>query len=169
MLAATLSANYGVYGPPFERGEHLPRSPGSEEYLHSEKYQIRHWAPGDPEPLAPLLTRLNAIRRAHPALQTNRGLRFHGVEGDGLVCYSKRADESGDVVLVVVNTDPHRVRAGMVHLDLGQLGVAADEPYTVRDQLTGATHAWHGAVNYVELDPSAVPAHVFTLGTAEHP
>ena len=169
VLAATLAASYGVYGPPFERGEHLPRTPGSEEYLHSEKYEVRHWGPDESGSLVPLLTRLNAVRRAHPALQTNRGLRFHDVDGDGLVCFSKRSDAGDDVVLTVVNTDPHRVRAGTVHLDLGALGIGADHAFTVHDELTGASYGWDGPDNYVELDPSAIPAHVFTFGTAEHP
>ena len=169
VLAATLAASYGVYGPPFERGEHLARNPGSEEYLHSEKYEVRHWAPDGPESLAPLLTRLNALRRAHPALQTDRGLRFHEVDGDSLLCYSKRDPGGDDVVLCVVNTDPHRIRAGIVHLDLGALGVGADEAFIVHDELAATAYSWHGPDNYVELDPSAGPAHVFTLRPAAHP
>ena len=88
--------------------EHLPAAPGSEEYLHSEKYEVRHWDLDESGSLAPLLARLNAVRRAHPALQTNRSLRFHDVDGDGLLCYSKRSDAGDDVVLTVVNIDPHR-------------------------------------------------------------
>ena len=163
VLAATLAASYGVYGPAFELCEHVPRVPGSEEYRHSEKYEVRHWDRDRADSLAPLLGRLNALRRAHPALQTNRTLRFHDVDGDDLLCYSKRTDDGGDVVLVVVNTDPHHARSGVVHLDLGELGVADGTPFEVHDRLSDARYRWQGADNYVELDPAAVPAHVFTF------
>ena len=163
VLAATLAASYGVYGPAFELGEHVPRSPGSEEYLHSEKYEVRHWDRHRPDSLAPLLARLNAIRRAHPALHTNTRLRFHDVDGDDLLCYSKRTDARDDVVLTVVNTDPHHLRAGVVHLDLDELGVDGDRPFEVHDLLGDARYRWQGADNYVELDPGVMPAHVFTV------
>ena len=163
VLAATLAATYGIYGPAFELGEHEPRSPGSEEYRHSEKYEIRHWDRDRTDSLAPLLTRLNAMRRAHPALQTNRTLAFHGVDGEDLVCYSKRSDDRGDLILVVVNTDPHHVRSGMVHLDLDELGLGADQPFVARDLLDDGRYPWRGSDNYVELDPTVRPAHVFTL------
>lgn len=162
VLAATLAASYGVYGPAFELCEHEPRHPGSEEYLHSEKYEIRHWDLDRPDSLAPLLGRLNAIRRAHPALQTNRTLRFHDVDGDELLCYSKRTDDRGDVVLVVVNTDPFNARSGVVHLDLGELGIES-VPFEVHDLLSDARYRWEGPDNYVALDPGTMPAHVFTV------
>ncbi|MCB1016158.1 MAG: DUF3416 domain-containing protein, partial [Acidimicrobiales bacterium] len=166
VLAATLAASYGVYGPAFELCEHEPRHEGSEEYLHSEKYEIRSWDRDRADSLAPLLGRLNALRRGHPALQTNRTLRFHDVDGDDLLCYSKRTDDGDDVVLVVVNTDPHHVRAGVVHLDLDELGVADAASFEVHDRLGDARYRWEGPDNYVELDPAGMPAHVFTL-TAE--
>ncbi len=162
VLAATLGASYGVYGPAFELGEHVPRHTGSEEYLHSEKYEVRHWELDRPDSLAPLLGRLNVLRRAHPALQTNRTLRFHDVDGDALLCYSKRTDDGADVVLVVVNCDPHHRHAGVVHLDLAELGVDGAS-FEVHDRLGDARYTWHGPDNYVELDPAVVPAHVFTL------
>ncbi len=162
VLAATLAASYGVYGPAFELGEHEPRHSGSEEYLHSEKYEIRDWDLDRPDSLAPLLGRLNAIRRAHPALQTNRTMRFHDVDGDELLCFSKRTDDRGDVVLVVVNTDPFQTREGIVHLDLAELGVDG-HPFEVHDLLSDARYRWEGPDNYVALDPATMPAHVFTL------
>jgi starch synthase (maltosyl-transferring) len=162
VLAATLSANYGVYGPAFELGEHRPRHPGSEEYLHSEKYEIRHWGLDRPDSLAPLLGGLNALRRAHPALQSDRSLRFHDVDGADLLCYSKRTEDHDDVVLVVVTTEPREVRAGVVHLDLGELGLG-DGSFTGHDELDGVDYVWEGPDNYVELDPTVRPAHVFTL------
>jgi starch synthase (maltosyl-transferring) len=163
VLAATLAAAYGVYGPAFELGEHVPRAPGSEEYLHSEKYEVRHWDRDRPDSLAPLLGRLNAIRRAHPALQTNRTLRFHDVDGDDLLCYSKRTDDHRDVVLTVVNADARETRAGVVHLDLDELGLDADVPFEVHDLLGDGRYRWHGADNYVELNPAQMPAHIFTI------
>ena len=162
VLAATLAASYGIYGPAFELCEHEPRHTGSEEYLHSEKYEIRHWDLDRPDSLAPLLGRLNALRHSHTALQTNTTLHFHDVDGDDLLCYSKRSEDGTDVVLVVVNCDPHHVRAGVVHLDLAELGVDGG-PFEVHDRLSDARYTWHGPDNYVELDPAGVPAHVFTL------
>src|SRR5690606_8025148 len=90
VLAATLAASYGIYGPAFELLEHEPREPGSEEYLHSEKYEIRRWNTADPATLAPLIARLNGIRRDNPALQSDEGLAFHAVDNEQLLCYSKR-------------------------------------------------------------------------------
>ena len=162
VLAATLGASYGVYGPAFELCEHEPRHTGSEEYLHSEKYEIRQWDLDQPHSLAPLLGRLNGLRHAHPALQSNASLRFHDVDGDDLLCYSKRSDDGSDVMLVVVNCDPHQARAGVVHLDLAELGVDGG-PFEVHDRLSDAHYTWHGPDNYVELDPGHQPAHVFTL------
>ncbi|MBV8951428.1 MAG: alpha-1,4-glucan--maltose-1-phosphate maltosyltransferase [Actinobacteria bacterium] len=163
VLAAMLSSNYGVYGPPFELTEHEPREPGSEEYLHSEKYEIRHWDLDRPDSLRHFIARINAIRRAHPALHRNRNLRFHHTDNDALVCWSKRAESADDVVLSIVSLDPQHPRAGWVDLDLGALGVAWDEPFVVHDLLTDAKYTWQGARNFVSLDPSSVPAHVFTV------
>ncbi len=163
LLAATLSASYGIYGPAFELVEHVPREPGSEEYLDSEKYQLRAWDHDDPRSLAPLLTRLNQLRREHPALQSNRHLRFHEVDGEDLLCWSKRSWD-GDVVLVVVNAHGHEPRSGMVHLDLEELGLTPDTPFEVHDQLGDGRWVWTGPDNYVELDPAVLPGHVFTLG-----
>jgi starch synthase (maltosyl-transferring) len=163
VLAATLASAYGVYGPAFELFEHTAREPGSEEYLDSEKYEVRHWDLDRPDSLRPLLTRLNAIRRSHPALQSNRTLRFHDVDNENLLCYSKRDAATRDVVLCVVDVDPRQRQAGTVHLDLEALGLPAGAPFRVRDLLGGATYSWRGADNYVELDPLALPAHVFSV------
>jgi starch synthase (maltosyl-transferring) len=164
LLAATLSSNYGIYGPAFELVEHEPREPGSEEYRDSEKYELRAWDHDDPRSLAPLLTRLNQLRHAHPALQSNRGLRFHEVDGDDLLCWSKRSADGADVVLVVVNAHGHEARSGMVHLDLEELGVTPGEAFEVHDQLGDGRWVWTGPDNFVALDPAVLPGHVFTLG-----
>ena len=162
-LAATLGASYGVYGPAFELMEHKPAKPGSEEYLNSEKYQLRDWDRDSPKSLAPLYTLLNHIRHAHPALQTNEGLHFHAVDNPQLICYSKRVED--DVILCVVNLDPENVQAGWTGLDLSFLGMG-DAPFAVEDLLAGATYTWQGERNFVSLDPARMPAHVFCVGPA---
>jgi starch synthase (maltosyl-transferring) len=164
VLAACLSANYGVYGPSFELMEHTPREQGSEEYLDSEKYQIRHWDVERPDSLRHFLARLNEIRRAHTALQRNDRLRFHRIDNDQLLCWSKRGDNGEDAVLCVVNLDPWNTQAGWTSLDLGELGVPDDAPFVLHDLLTDAQYDWRGPHNFVELDPRSVPAHVFAIG-----
>ncbi|MFF5843084.1 alpha-1,4-glucan--maltose-1-phosphate maltosyltransferase, partial [Streptomyces massasporeus] len=128
----------------------------------SEKYQLRHrdWAAAEREgrTIAPLLTRLNTIRREHRALHQLRNLRFHHTDNDALIAYSKRS--GSDVVLVVANLDPHHAQEGTVSLDMPQLGLDWHESVPVRDELTGETYHW-GRNNYVRLEPGRAPAHVF--------
>jgi starch synthase (maltosyl-transferring) len=163
VLAATLGAGYGIYGPAFELCEHRPREHGSEEYLDSEKYELKQWPLDRPDSLRQIIARVNQIRRDHPALHGDRSLRFHGVDNDQLICYSKRTDDLASVVLVVVNLDPHHPQAGWTALDLGALGVPPEQPYQVHDLLTDARFIWHGGRNYVELDPGKIPAHIFRV------
>jgi starch synthase (maltosyl-transferring) len=160
VLAATLSASYGIYGPAFELMENTPREPGSEEYLDSEKYQIRTWDLDRLDSLAPLIGLINRIRRDHPALQRNRNLVFHSTDNEMLLCYSKRWDE--DTVLCVVNLDPNHTQSGWTGLDLGALGASTDHPFLVHDLLTGNHYLWNGPHNFVKLDPD-LPAHVFEV------
>ena len=161
ILAATLGASYGVYGPAFELGEHLPAKPGSEEYLDSEKYQLRVWNYDDPKSLAPLMTRLNSIRNTHPALQTDRTLRFHAVDNDQLIAYSKQVGD--DVVLMIVNLDPVNLQTGWTTLDTTELQLPLAGSYEVEDLLTGDVFTWTGANNYVALDPEKQPAHILLI------
>jgi starch synthase (maltosyl-transferring) len=163
VLAATLGANYGVYGPAFELAEREPREPGSEEYRDSEKYEIRHRNPGVPGSLRPLLTALNRIRRDHPALQIDETLAFHDTDNPLLICYSKTSADGTDVVVVVVNLDPVYPQTGWVTLDLAVLGLAAGGAYEVHDLLTDQRYLWQGARNYVELSPAVGPAHLFAV------
>ncbi|HEX3841740.1 MAG TPA: alpha-1,4-glucan--maltose-1-phosphate maltosyltransferase [Acidimicrobiales bacterium] len=178
VLAATLAANYGIYGPPFELREHQSREPGSEEYKDSEKYAIRHWDLDRPDSLAAFIGRINRIRHDHPALQHNHTLRFHGVDNDQLIAYSKshlvespqhlgqspaHHPREPDVILVVVNLDPAHPQSGWIDLDLRAIGVTGDEPYEVHDLLTDARFEWRGGRNFVLLDPDVVPAHVFRV------
>ncbi|HEV2347458.1 MAG TPA: maltotransferase domain-containing protein [Actinocrinis sp.] len=162
VLAATLSPAWGVYSG-YELCEGTPVRPGSEEYLNSEKYQLRprDWATAEAEgrSLAPFLARLNAVRREHVALQGLRNLKFHHADNDAVLCYSKRT--AADLVLVVVNLDPRNTVEAIVSLDPYALGLGWDQEFTVRDQLTGETYQW-GRDNYIRLDPHTQPAHVLT-------
>jgi starch synthase (maltosyl-transferring) len=161
VLAATLSASYGVYGPAFELVEQRGLRAGSEEYLDSEKFQLRTWDIDDAASLAPLVRAVNAARHAHPALQANERLWFHGIANDALVAYSKHTADLADVVLAVVSLDPHHVQSGWVDLPLHELGIDAEHPYQMHDLLDGETYVWQGPRNYVELDPDRIPAHLF--------
>ncbi|MCC7079720.1 MAG: DUF3416 domain-containing protein [Burkholderiales bacterium] len=161
VLAATLAASYGIYGPAFELMEHAPREAGSEEYLDSEKYQIRQWDLAREDSLAELIGRLNRARRDNPALQSDRSLVFHDIDNEALICYSK--SEGDNVVLTIVNLDPYHVQAGWTELDLRALGLDAASPYQMHELISGARYLWQGARNFISLDPGRVPAHVFRL------
>ncbi|HVF60558.1 MAG TPA: alpha-1,4-glucan--maltose-1-phosphate maltosyltransferase [Thermoanaerobaculia bacterium] len=164
VLAGTLSASYGIYGPAFELGEHVARERGSEEYWDSEKYQLRRWDLDRPGSLAEAIALLNRVRRENPALQTNEGLRFHATDNEQVLCYSKATPDRGNVILVIVNLDPHHAQGATVDLPLGELGIEDPaHPFQVHDLLTGARYLWHGPRNFVHLDPHGVPAHVFRL------
>ncbi|MCL2543111.1 MAG: alpha-1,4-glucan--maltose-1-phosphate maltosyltransferase [Nocardioidaceae bacterium] len=190
VLAATGSPSWGVYSG-YELFEHVAVRPGSEEYLDSEKYQVRprDWATAEAagESLAPYLTRLNELRRQHPALRLLRNLTVHPTDNDHLLCFSKATplveelardqgsqgsrDGAGapprptaDVVIVVVNLDPHQPQEGTVHLDLTALRLPEGASYRVRDELTGQEWTW-GAESWVRLDPAIEPAHVLTVRT----
>jgi starch synthase (maltosyl-transferring) len=167
VLAATGSPSWGVYSG-YELFEHVAVKPGSEEYLDSEKYQIRirDWAAAEAEgrSLAPYLTRLNELRREHPALQRLRNLTVHRSDDEQVLAYSKTSvvEDQTDTVIVVVNLDPHSTRETMVHLDLPALGLDWQDSLLVHDELSGQTWTW-AADNYVRLDPSVEPAHILTV------
>jgi starch synthase (maltosyl-transferring) len=177
VLAATLSASYGVYGPVYELMVAAALE-NSEEYEHGEKYEVRTWdlAPG--EPLRRLMTQLNTIRRDHAALQHDRSLVFHHCDNQRMVAYSKTpprrkeddpnqgASVSTDAILCVVNTDHHNAQDGVVRLDLRAFGFgdnAGHVTYEVHDLLSDQRFTWHGADNYVSLDPWVQSAHVFAI------
>jgi starch synthase (maltosyl-transferring) len=163
ILAATLSASYGIYGPQFELVETRPREPGSEEYLDSEKYQLRTWDLDSPSSLRPLCARINAIRKSSPALHRDDTLHFHGCTNESIVCYSKIDEASTNAVLVACNLDPHHRHEGWVELDLDALHMAPDAAFQVHELLTGSRFLWRGSRNFVSLDPSESPAHVFRV------
>jgi starch synthase (maltosyl-transferring) len=156
VLAATLAANYGIYGPAYELMEHAPREPGSEEYLNSEKYELKRWQRDRPDSLAPLIRRLNSVRRENVALQSDWSLRFHPTDNDHLIAYSKQNEFNE--VLVVVNLDPHHLQAGWVDFAPGE-----GRAYEVEDLLGGGRYTWHGRSNFVQLNPQTLPAHVFRV------
>jgi starch synthase (maltosyl-transferring) len=161
VLAATLSPSYGIYGPAFELCENQPREPGSEEYLNSEKYEIKQWDLNRSDSLKDLVARLNRIRRENPALQSDGGLRFHPVDNEQLLCYSKSSPEGTHRLILVVNLDPRGRQSGWVDLPVSEWGLPAGQPYEVEDLLTGARYTWRGGRNFVELSPASAPAHLF--------
>jgi starch synthase (maltosyl-transferring) len=167
ILAATLSASYGIYSS-FEIGENRPAAPGSEEYLHSEKYQFRQWPFDSPHNIKDLIRQINTIRRTQPALQHDGTLRFHLTTSDELIAYSKTPPEGGGRILVVVSLNPKTSCDGWVCLALPDAAVADDVSYGVRDLLTDRVYQWHGAWNFVRLDPD-LPAHVFDVQTPPPP
>jgi starch synthase (maltosyl-transferring) len=162
VLAATLGASYGIFGPTFELAEVTPLRAGREEYLDSEKYQVRHWELDQPGSLRPLIAKVNRIRREHPALQQDRTLRFLQTDNEHLLAYAKTSDDGTDVIVVVVNLDPRWKQSGWVEVPVQSR--AGHPPYAVEDLLNGGRFTWRSdSWNYVELDPRATPAHVLRV------
>jgi starch synthase (maltosyl-transferring) len=159
VLAATLGASYGIYSG-YELSENVPVKEGSEEYVDSEKYQIRVRNVQQAGTLAELVARVNAIRNAHPALQHDWGLAFHATDNTELICYSKRSVDGRDLVLVIVNLDPFLMQHGYVQLPLADWGLTAHDTIEVHDLLSGERYFWRGEWNYVRLDPQSRVAHI---------
>ncbi|MFC5411639.1 alpha-1,4-glucan--maltose-1-phosphate maltosyltransferase [Larkinella bovis] len=160
LLAATLSSNYGIYGPSFELMEHVP-IPGKEEYLNSEKYEIRHWDWARTNRLTYLIGLVNRIRKENPALQSTNNLTFCRVDDDALMAYLKVSGKNR--LLMVINTDAYNRRANMIQVPIWELGLGDEQEYVVHDLLTGAQYIWKGQWNYVELDPYQLPMHLFKI------
>jgi starch synthase (maltosyl-transferring) len=163
VLAATLGASYGIYGPAFELCENAPREPGSEEYLNSEKYELKQRDLNSPGSLKDFIGRVNRIRSENPALQSNHSLRFHDTDNPALICYSKATDDLSNIIIVVVNLDAFHTQASWINLDLKTLGLAADRAFQAHDLLGEGRYLWQGARNYVELTPESLPAHVIRV------
>lgn len=163
LLAATLGANYGIYGPAFELQENRPVRHGSEEYLNSEKYEIRHWDLSRPDSLRDLISKVNAIRNENPALQNDWSLKFHSTDNDQLICYSKESDDRSNLLVVVVNLDPHHMQSGFVTLPLNDLEIPYDRAFEAEDLLSGERYLWQGPRNYVELNPSRLSGHILRI------
>jgi starch synthase (maltosyl-transferring) len=162
-LAATLAANYGLYGPAFELLEHRALREGGEEYVDSEKFQLRAWDRGRADSLADFIAVLNRVRRENPALQSDAGLRFLKIDNEQLIAYVKTTPDLSNIVVCVVNLDPHHVQSGWLELDPGVLGMQPQQAYQMRDELSEAHFLWHGPRNFVSLDPQRSPVHVMQM------
>ncbi len=165
VLAATLGANYGIYGPPFEQCVGTPVRPGSEEYLDSEKYQLRHWNLDAPGNLRDFIARINQIRRENASLHHDRYLRFYPIDNEQLIAYGKSTPDLSDVIVTVVNLDPHHTQSGWLELPLEELGLGNGHgvEYQVHDLISDARYLWYGPRNFVQIDPHACPAHIFRI------
>lgn len=163
VMAATLSSSYGMYGPAFELMERVAVKRGSEEYMDSEKYQLRHWDLERKDSLRDLIARMNRIRDRNPALHDNRNLSFHSSSNDQFLVYSKRSADGQNVILVIVSFDPNYTHSGWVELDLPALGLLPEESFAVHDLLTDSRFSWRGSRNFVELNPDAMPVHLFEI------
>ena len=168
-LAATLSSNYGMYGPAYELCEHLPVGEGREEYLDSEKYEIKQWDIDRPGNIRAEITRINQIRKANPALQRTDNITFvrveasAGVEHQKMICYVKRSPDDRNVILSVVNLDASSTHGGWLRFPLELFGLSHDHHFMVEDLLSGKSFNWNGEWNFVELNPHDMPAHVFRV------
>jgi starch synthase (maltosyl-transferring) len=163
VLAATLGANYGIYGPAYELCENTPRSPGSEEYLDSEKYEIKYRDLNSPWSLREFIARVNRIRKENTALHRDQRLRFHEIDNPMLICYSKTTDDLSNIILVIANLDIRYTQSGWLHLDLEALGLDDQQPYQAHDLLSGVRFLWQGAKNYVECHPDESPVRILTI------
>ncbi len=163
ILAATSSSNIGIYGPPFELGENTPREPGSEEYLNSEKYEQRTWNLDSATSIAPLIRRMNQIRREHPALQSNAGLTIHEIDDEQLIAYSKSTADGSDRILTIVSLAPNEIRSGALLIDLAALGLDPERAYEVEDLFSGTVESWTGDRIAIEIDPAVLPARVLHI------
>jgi len=163
LLAATLGSNYGIYGPAFELLEDRPVRRGSEEYLDSEKYEVRTWDLNHSDSLRQLITVVNRVRKNNEALQSDWSLKFYPTDNDQLICYSKESEDSTNLILVVVNLDPRHTQAGFVTLPMDELQIPQDRAYEAEDLLTGNRYLWHGPRNYVELNPANLPGHFLKI------
>ena len=163
VLAATLGASYGIYGPAYELMDNSPVEYGREEYLDSEKYEIKQWDINRPDSLREIVTLVNRARHENPALQSNEGLTFHETGNEALIAYTKVSADKRNSILTIVNLDPHHVQSGWVHLPLEELGIEEGQRFQVHDLLGGGRYLWDGATNYIELNPLALPAHIFRI------
>ena len=160
-LAATLGANYGIYGPAYELMEDKAIELGSEEYLNSEKYQIRNWDLKQLDSLRDFIASLNRIRRENHALQSDWSLRFHVIDNPLMICYSKKLEN--DILIMVANLDMHNAQSGWIELPLAELDLPFDRPYQAHDLLSDARFWWQGTHNFVRLDPQVSPMHILRL------
>ena len=162
VLAATLSSSYGIYGPAFELFVQEAME-GKEEYLHSEKYEVKHWDWDKEGNLKDFIARINKIRKENPALQDTWNVTFYEADNDYLMCYGKTNEDLSNIIIVAVNLDPYHPQGGWVRIPIKELGVDPHQPYLVHDLLSDDKFIWHGEKNYIQLNPSVVPAHIFRV------
>ena len=167
VLAATLNSSYGIYGPAFELMENVPREKGGEEYLNSEKYEVKHWNIGQKDNLKGFIARVNRIRHENRVLQSNRNLWFNATDNDNLICYSKHLEDLSSIILVIVNLDPHQKQSGWINVPVAAWGLDPERPCRAHDLLKDIIETWQGEWNQLELDPNTCPARIFrfTQGT----
>jgi starch synthase (maltosyl-transferring) len=163
ILAATLSSSYGIYGPAFELCESEPVEIGSEEYLHSEKYEIRQRDLDSPHNLKHYISRMNKIRRENLVLQSNKNLRFFPVDNENIVCYGKHSDDFSEVLIVAVNLDPNWTQSGWLELPIEEFDLPMGKPFQVHDLLDNRRYLWNSARSFIQLEPHKSPAHIFRL------
>ena len=163
LLAATLGASYGIYGPAFELGENTSKEPESEEYLNSEKYELKQWNLESPQSIRHFIARVNRIRRENPALQHNRRLTFHETDNPNVICYSKTSDDMSNAIIVVVNLDWAHTQSGWVTLDVRALGIEPGKTFEAEDLLSGGRFLWQAPRDYVELVPGSLPGHILRV------
>jgi starch synthase (maltosyl-transferring) len=163
VLAATLSSSYGIYGPPFELCDGLPVQIGSEEYMHSEKYEIRHWNLDEPHNLKHYIAQVNKIRRENVVLQSNNNLRFYPTDNENIICYGKHSDDFSEVAIVTVSLDPNWSQSGWLELPIDDFDLPPGRPFQVHDMLDNKRYLWNGSRSFVQLDPRTSPAHIFRL------
>ncbi len=163
VMAATLSSNYGVYGPVYEFGINTPVYAGKEEYLDSEKYEITVWDWNRRTKIRDVMTRINRIRKENKALQTTWNIEFGDTDNQQIICYAKIDDMRSNRILIVINLDPHHVQSGWIKVPIQYLGLSTGSVYTVHDLMTGNRYQWHHEWNYVELHPGIMPVHVFRI------
>lgn len=168
VLASTLSPNFGIYGPAYELCVNEPAAPGKEEYLNSEKYELKMWDWNMPGNLRPIIKKLNFIRKKNAAFHELKNVSFCEADNDYIMAYLKKSADLTNFVLVVVNLDPFRSQSAKVEVPLNELGIAEDHTYIVRDVLNDVQYTWQGCENYVELGPESKMAHVFVVHTETH-
>lgn len=168
VLAATLAANYGIYGPAYELLAYEPSGPGSEEYLDSEKYELKHWNIDDANSIQHIIMRINQIRKENPALQSNDALEFHSIDNDRLIAYTKKSVDSKNLILVIVNLDPHYTQTGWLIFPLEKYGINPHNSFSVHDLLNHETFMWQGHKNFIKLNPHHNSAHILLVQSHIH-
>lgn len=162
VLAATASSNYGIYGPCFEYMEHSSLEENSEEYLNSEKYEIKHWE-APKENLKELIALVNSIRKGNTALQFTRNLTIIPNDNPQIISYAKQSPINDNLLMIVVCLDPQHTQSGWLSIPSEQLGLPTDQPYLVQDLLSGDKYMWQGNSAFIELNPFVIPAHIFKV------